>query len=186
MRPVSRLSGNASQNRSARAVEAMTSRSRALGLRRERSRRSPLDHPVPGEGRDDATADQRDHDGDQRDGSAPAKSSGNKAGCSCIIRGVGETEGENKCRPLAHCGSCSRPLRAQQARPSERNNPTSRIAAGQTPISEEKSTARRAAAHKPNSESSGLPAIGSRPVQFGIAVSRNPATAAPTNPNSIS
>ena len=38
----------------------------------------------------------------------------------------------------------------------------------------ENNTARRAAAHKPNRASNGLPAIGSRPVQFGIAVSRNP------------
>ncbi len=69
---------------------------------------------------------------------------------------------------------------------SETNRPTSRIAAGQRPISDEKKTASRAAAHRPNSASSGFPAIGRRPVQFGIAVSKNPLTAAPTKPNSIS
>ena len=36
------------------------------------------------------------------------------------------------------------------------------------------STASRAAAHKPNSARSGFPAIGSRPVQFGIAVKKEP------------
>ena len=44
----------------------------------------------------------------------------------------------------------------------------------------------RAASHSPNRAARGPPAIGSRPVQFGIAVSRKPAIAAPAKPNSIS
>ena len=44
----------------------------------------------------------------------------------------------------------------------------------------------RPSSHNPASSASGLPLTGSRPVQFGIAVSRKPAIAAITKPNSIS
>jgi hypothetical protein len=42
------------------------------------------------------------------------------------------------------------------------------------------------ASYRPASRASGWPRTGSRPVQFGMAVRRNPATAAITKPNSIS
>ncbi len=42
----------------------------------------------------------------------------------------------------------------------------------------EKRTASRPATHRPNRPASGQPTIGSRPVQFGTAVSRNPAITA--------
>src|SRR6185437_14701557 len=64
--------------------------------------------------------------------------------------------------------------------------PASRTAAGSRPTNAEPSTASRATNHNPNRLASGHPAIGSRPVQLGIAVSRNPHMIAPTKPNSIS
>ena len=42
------------------------------------------------------------------------------------------------------------------------------------------------ASYRPASRASGWPRTGSRPVQFGMAVRRDPATAAITKPNSIS
>jgi hypothetical protein len=44
----------------------------------------------------------------------------------------------------------------------------------------------RPIAHRVTSSASGKPRTGSRPVQLGTAVSRKPAAAAITNPNSIS
>ena len=52
--------------------------------------------------------------------------------------------------------------------------------------SAESRQAMRPSSHNPASSASGLPLTGSRPVQFGIAVSRKPAIAAITKPNSIS
>ena len=52
------------------------------------------------------------------------------------------------------------------------------IAAGSQPISAENVTATRPASHTATSMSNGVPWIGSRPVQFGIAVSRKPVTTA--------
>ena len=57
---------------------------------------------------------------------------------------------------------------------------------GPEPTSAENSTASRAAPTRRTAPATACPAIGSRPVQFGIAVSRKPETAAPTKPNSIS
>ena len=48
------------------------------------------------------------------------------------------------------------------------------------PIQSETSMAARPAAQVRNSRSSGVPTTGRRPVQFGTAVSRNPATTAGT------
>jgi len=52
--------------------------------------------------------------------------------------------------------------------------PTSIAAAGNQPTSAEIVTTTRPAIHTKTSASSGLPWIGSRPVQFGIAVKRKP------------
>ena len=60
------------------------------------------------------------------------------------------------------------------------------IAANNQPISAEKVTAMRPASHTATSVSNGVPWIGSRPVQFGIAVSRKPVTTAGRKPYSIS
>ena len=88
--------------------------------------------------------------------------------------------------PWGYFGSCCKITSRPATTARMTNSPTSRVAGNHSPVSQETSTASRAAAHKPNSANSGLPAIGRRPVQLGIAVSRNPATAAPTKPNSIS
>ena len=55
---------------------------------------------------------------------------------------------------------------------------------GHRAIPSETVTATRPATQTAASASSGQPTTGSRPVQFGTAVSRNPATTAGTKPNS--
>lgn len=53
-------------------------------------------------------------------------------------------------------------------------------------ISAETRQAIRPSIHSPASTASGAPLTGRRPVQFGIAVNRKPATVAITKPNNIS
>ena len=65
-------------------------------------------------------------------------------------------------------------------------NPASMTAAAPGGAKAEKSTDTRPRTHNANSAASGGPAIGSRPVQFGIAVNRNPVITAPAKPNNIS
>ena len=65
-------------------------------------------------------------------------------------------------------------------------NAASTASAIRQPITSENEVAALPATQDPNSTASGLPWIGSRPVQLGIAVKRNPATTALTYPNSIS
>ena len=55
---------------------------------------------------------------------------------------------------------------------------TSMIAAASQPISAENVTPMRPTSQTANSTSNGMPWIGNRPVQFGMAVSRNPVTTA--------
>jgi hypothetical protein len=54
------------------------------------------------------------------------------------------------------------------------------------PIVADENTAARPKSHRSTSTASGMPCSGIRPVQFGIAVSRNPATVAAANPKTIS
>ena len=54
----------------------------------------------------------------------------------------------------------------------------SHTAAGARPMISETKTAPRPSAHSAQSSASGRPATGNRPVQFGIAVSKKPATTA--------
>ena len=68
--------------------------------------------------------------------------------------------------------------RAMAAQSSARNAQSTTAASAQ-PIWPDKATATRPASQTENSASKGRPRNGRRPVQFGTAVSRNPATTAP-------
>ena len=65
-------------------------------------------------------------------------------------------------------------------------NDKSAAADSQNGTSAETRQISRPNSHRPTSSARGRPLIGSRRVQFGIAVNRNPAMAAITKPNSIS
>ena len=75
--------------------------------------------------------------------------------------------------------------RAQTATSTGRNSASTATASG-TPIQPAASIASRPASHSPKSAASGGPDSGICPVQFGIAVIRNPASTAGAKPNSIS
>ncbi len=75
---------------------------------------------------------------------------------------------------------------SRQVTPASATRKAASMSAATGPIIPPMNTATRPASQIANSSISGRPRTGSRPVQFGIAVSRKPAMTAPTKPNSIS
>ena len=156
-------------------------------LTRQSLRDSAFGEPVAGKGRDDPAANQRDQQRDKCHRQLPGKRGIDKNAGRCqMIEPIGNAEQHHQAddRRIAIVGldDFARGTRCQDQ--IEANVDRSRDRRSKSVP--ENSTASRPANHSPNRPASGAPAIGSRPVQLGMAVNRKPAITAPTKPNSIS